>query len=190
MSIIRPIAVAFSLLLATLPAHAQTEDTTPAAEADLSLGQEVPGTPYVAGQHGDWEQRCVRAPEGQDDPCQIYQLLRDQDGNSVAEISIFPLPEGGQAVAGATIATPLETLLTQQITLSVDGGTAKRYPYNYCDAAGCYARVGFTASDLSALKRGAAATMRIVPVQRSDQAVLLTLSLSGFTAGYAALSGN
>ena len=40
-----------------------------------------------------WEQRCVRTEDGAD-PCQLYQLLKDADGNSVAEISMFSLPEG------------------------------------------------------------------------------------------------
>ena len=43
------------------------------------------------------------------------------------------LAEGAEAVAGATVLTPLETLLTQMVTLTIDGGKAKRYPFTWCD---------------------------------------------------------
>lgn len=159
--------------------------------SDLSLGEEVMddgfGEAYLAEVHGDWEQRCIRVPDGSD-PCQLYQLLRDAEGNSVAEISMFPLPPGGEAVAGASIITPLETLLTQQITMRVDGGAAKRYPFTWCSAIGCIARVGFTNAEVEAFRRGAQAILTIVPVVAPDQQVDLTMSLIGFTAGFAAVT--
>lgn len=184
-----------------LPALAQAETGTadaPAADGnetapgELSLGEAADGEPgvgetYVASEHGDWELRCVRTAEGTD-PCQLYQLLLDGEGNAVAEISLFDLPEGGQAAAGATIVTPLETLLTQQLTLSVDGGTAKRYPFTFCSQIGCFARVGFTAEEVDQFRRGNAATMVIVPAAAPDQTVDLTVSLTGFTAGFEAVT--
>ena len=105
----------------------------------------------------------MRAEEGED-PCQMYQLLRDADGNATAEITMFPLPPGEQAVAGATILTPLETLLTAQLVMQVDGGAAKRYPFTFCTAIGCIARVGFTAAEVDAFRGGAEATWQLVPV--------------------------
>ena len=118
------------------------------------------GTPYVKESSGDWEVRCVRTQDG-NDPCQLYQLLTDEAGASVAEITVFPLPEGGQAVAGATIITPLETLLTEQITLQIDGGGAKRYPFSFCTRTGCISRIGLLPEDLSAFRAGNAARIRI-----------------------------
>lgn len=166
-----------------------------AAEAggnDLSLGEPVQdepavGDPYVRDEFADWDLRCVRTESG-DDPCQLYQLLEDQNGNSVAEISIFPLPENEQAAAGATVVTPLETLLTQQITLTVDGGQAKRYPFTFCTQIGCVARLGLLAEEVDQFRRGAEATVRIVPAAAPDQVVTLTISLSGFTAGFSAVA--
>ncbi len=159
---------------------------------DLSLGEPVQtepavGEPYVREEFGDWALRCVRTESG-DDPCQLYQLLADQNGNSVAEISIFPLPDNEQAAAGATVVTPLETLLTQQITLTVDGGQAKRYPFTFCTQIGCVARIGLLAEEVDQFRRGAQATVRIVPAAAPDQVVTLGVSLSGFTAGFAAVA--
>jgi invasion protein IalB len=159
---------------------------------DLSLGSEVkapdgPGTTYTAATFDSWEQRCMRTEDGSD-PCQLYQLLKDGQGTSVAEISLFPLPPGQQAVAGATIVAPLETLLTEQMTISVDGATPKRYPFTWCAPLGCIARVGFTQAEIDGFKKGAKATLTIVPVAAPDQKVVLDISLKGFTAGFDAVS--
>jgi invasion protein IalB len=129
----------------------------------------------------------MRTADGSD-PCQLYQLLKDAQGTSVAEISLFPLPPGQQAIAGATIVAPLETLLTEQLTLAVDGATPKRYPFTWCAPLGCIARVGFTQAEIDGFKKGAKATMTIVPVAAPDQKVVLDISLKGFTAGFDAVA--
>ena len=194
-------ALAFLALATPLYAQDATEPaadpaTDPAAEpaadpaTDLNMGAPVEagppqvGEPYIREAFGDWSMRCLKAEVGAADPCQLYQLLMDADGNAVAEISMFPLPAGGEAAAGATIVAPLETLLTEQITISVDGTGARRYPFTFCNRAGCVARVGFTAAEVAQFKAGAEASMRIVPAAAPDQEVVLKISLVGFTAGY------
>lgn len=183
---------------AASPDAAVTEAPAPATPVDgLSLGQEVapadgPGTMYIATTHGDWQQRCIRTEDGSD-PCQLYQLLKDKNANPVAEIDIVALPDGQQAVAGATIIAPLETLLTENILLQVDSGKGKVYPFTWCSTDGCIARIGFTAAEITAFKKGVKATITIVPVVAPDQKVVLEVSLKGFTAGYdavAATKGN
>ena len=84
----------------------------------------------------------------------MYQLMMDSDGVPVAEISIFRLPEGGQAVAGATIVVPLGTSLPQQLTMQVDDGSARRYPFAFCNTIGCYSRVGLSPKNWPLFKRG------------------------------------
>lgn len=129
----------------------------------------------------------MRGAEGQPDLCQLYQLLKDDQGNAVAEIGMFPLPKGEKALAGASITAPLETLLTENIVISVDGGKPKVYPFSWCDRASCVARVGFTAEEVATMKKGNKATMTIVPVAAPDQKVVLNISLKGFTKGFEAL---
>ena len=159
---------------------------TGSAEA-LPTGQTPVGTTYVAETHGDWEIRCIRAEEGQPEPCQLYQLMRDANGGAVAEFNIFDIPDEGQLVAGATIVTPLETLLTPGIRLRVDEGNWSEYPFAFCQTIGCFARLGLTEEDLTALRRGSRATVALVPLPAPDQLVQIAASLSGFTAGFAAL---
>lgn len=183
---------------ATAPADpAVTTEAAPegdAATADgLSLGTEVggtdgPGSTYVAASFESWEQRCVRAAEGGVDTCQLYQLLKDADGNSVAEITMFGLPEGQEAAAGATVIAPLETLLTEGMTLQIDSAKAKAYPFTWCSPIGCVARIGLTAAEVDALKKGNKATLTIVPVVAPTEKVLLDVSLKGFTAGFTAVN--
>lgn len=195
-----PVTAALALMLTgavlALPAQSQTEPAAPEeGVADLPLGglstgevltDDVDGESYIGATHGDWELLCVRVPDA-DDPCQMYQLLRDSEGNPTAEITLFPLPPGQEAFAGATILTPLETLLTAQLVKQVDGGAAKRYPFTFCTAIGCIARVGFTEEEVTSFRRGAEAVWTIYPVAAPDQPVELSMSLMGFTAAFTEL---
>ncbi|MGY6409726.1 MAG: invasion associated locus B family protein [Alkalilacustris sp.] len=191
-----PLTLVATLALGLAPSGgALAQDTAPSGPgvlpgAGLPLGEEViengMGDTYVAGEFGDWTKLCQRMEDGSD-PCGLTQLMTDSEGNPVAEITIFPLPPGGEAVAGANMITPLGTLLTQQISISVDGGTTRRYPFLFCDVGGCYAQIGLTAAMVESFRRGSEATVTIASVAAPDQPVDLTLSLSGFTAGYSAL---
>lgn len=187
-------AAALALGLGAAGGQAWAQDAQPTPDTGFSPGQEVnpDGTPaqgdgvgqsYVLDTQGAWEVRCIKTADGFD-PCQVYQLLKDQNGNAVAEFSMVALPAQSEAAAGATVITPLETLLTGQLTMSVDGGKAKRYPFTWCSQVGCFARIGFTSAEVNQLKKGANATIQIVPMVAPDKKVDLTVSLSGFTAGY------
>lgn len=155
----------------------------PAAPAAAPAADDGLGKIYVKANFDSWEERCVKTADGKD-PCQIYQLLKDANGASVAEIGIFPLPAGEKAVTGATIITPLETLLTQHVVVQVDTGEPRVYPFSWCDPSGCVARAGFTAEDLAAMKKGKEMVITIVPMAAPNQKVNLSVSLKGFTAGY------
>lgn len=192
-----------AVALFAMPLAAQTTDA-PAAEvpagdaatADgLSMGTELGasavGDTYVAASFEAWEQRCVRTASGID-PCQLYLLLKDEQGNNVAEFTVFGLPTGGEgpAVAGATFVAPLETLLTTGMTLQIDTGTPKAYPFTFCTQIGCVARLGFTAEEVAEMKKGATATIIIVPYVALKEQVKLTMSLKGFTSGLAAVDAS
>ena len=193
----------FAFAQQTAPAEGAAPAEAPTPSPDLSVldtGETVneDGTApqaaqptedtYIRNTHGDWAVQCLRAPEGQPEPCQMYQLLKDGDGNNVAEISIVRLVNGGQVAAGGTFVVPLETLLTEKLGLRVDSGQAKRYDFSFCTTVGCYARVGFTAEDVAAFRRGNVGNVVIVPALAPDQRVQVTMSLSGFTAAYDEIS--
>jgi len=188
------------LLALPQPLLAQSDTTQESGElpatgtelpGGLALGQTETntgvGSTYLKEVEGDWDLQCIRAPEGQADPCEMVQLLKEANGNPVVEMRIFALPAGGQAVAGATVITPLETLLTEPLRIGVDGGAAKRYPYSWCSKVGCVSRLGLTAEDIAGFKRGAQGTLTIVPAAAPDQKVELPISLTGFTAAWGSL---
>lgn len=176
----------------TAPATEAPAATAPAAAAtDLAMGQPAQdpnavGSTYSKAVFDAWDLRCVRTETGQD-PCQLYQLLKDGEGTSVAEFNLFDLPEGGEAVAGATVIAPLETQLTAGLRIAVDAVEPKVYPFTFCARVGCVARVGFTAAEMDALRKGDKAVVTIVPAVAPDQQVVLELSLKGFTAGFEAV---
>lgn len=187
--------IALSLTALTLSAGiAAAQDQTPteeapapAAETPLDMGQPVEQGPalgqrYVKESHGDWNLACIKT-EAEVDPCSLVQILVDETSNPVAEVSLFRL-EGGQAAAGATVIVPLETYLPGQLTISVDGASAKRYNYQFCNQIGCIAQIGLTQDDVNAYKAGAKATVTLIPAPAPDRPITLEMSLSGFTAGY------
>ena len=162
--------------------------TTEAAPSDLDTGQpEGPqiGQPYIKEDVSDWQIQCIKQEEGTKEPCQLYQLLRGEEGNPVAEVIIEKLPEGGQVAAGGTIIVPLGTALARDMRIAVGNSQGKVYRYAFCDNSACFARIGFLAADVSAFKAGSSATLTIYSYERADQPVTLDISLAGFTAGYA-----
>ncbi|MCR9067357.1 MAG: invasion associated locus B family protein [Rhodobacteraceae bacterium] len=174
-------AIAFAGLLAAAPTLAAAQ------EVDLPTGQPVGGETYVADTYGDWDLRCIRVEEGQPEPCSLYQLLQDDEGNPVAEFTLFDLPDGEQVVAGATIVTPMETLLTPGLRLRIDDNAGSQFPFAFCQPMGCFVRLGLTAADIETMQNGGEAIVGIVPLQAPGAVVELTASLSGFTDGFAAL---
>lgn len=195
-ALFRSLSLAALMAFSALPALSQ--ETAPVE--DLSLGTAANAAPamltaetaqvgqgYLATTFDLWEQRCEKTADGKD-PCELFQLLKDGEGNAVAELSMFALPAGGKATAGATVVVPLETLLTASLTIQIDTSEPKLYPFSFCTQIGCIARVGFTAEEVEQFKKGAKATVTVVPAAAPDTAVNLDVSLKGFTAGFEAVS--
>lgn len=191
-------ALVAALALMAAPAFAQEtpapEDAAPAETAEVQPEAEAPaaeaesdepqlGQVYVKTTHGDWGLRCVRT-EAEVDPCEMNQLLRDGNGNSVAEVTVIPL-SNGEVVAGATLIAPLETDLMRGVSLAIDSAQARTYPFGLCTQMGCVSRIGFSASDLAQWKRGNQANVTLMPFGGDpNNPVRLSLSLSGFTAAF------
>ena len=154
------------------------------AARGLDMGEQVQGDDsYIKETYDAWQLQCFRT-DAEEDPCQMYQLLREDAGNPVAEFSLFKLPEGSPAAAGATIVVPLGTLLPQGLRILVDDAKAKVYNFSFCSMVGCFARIGFTGAEVEAFKTGQEAQLVIVPAQAPDERVLIKASLKGFTAAY------
>ncbi len=174
-------------LATTLASGVLAQDTTTTETEEFPIGTNPEiqvGQTYIKQASGDWNVRCIKVAEGPE-PCDIHQILNDPEGNPVAEISVFHLPPGGAAVAGATAVTPLGTLLPAQMTFGIGDAQAKQYPFNWCEAIGCIARLGFTGLELELMKKGDKAQMTVFSIQAPNQPITLTVSLKGFSDGFA-----
>jgi invasion protein IalB len=165
-------------------APAAADEVPPAAgEEAVAPGPQLP-TPevyeIVRETFQDWEVRC--APDGDD--CFVYQLALDEDENPVAEFSLVRLPAGSEAVAGATVVTPLGTLLPAGLVMQVNDGEARQYPFTFCSQVGCFAQLALTQETISSLQRGRVARLTLASVAAPSEPVELELSLMGFTAAY------
>jgi invasion protein IalB len=179
-------AMAIALSFAS-PSLAQQKPAAPADGFPIGTAPEIKvGQTYVKKTIGAWDVRCVKVKEGPE-ACHIYQLLKDKDGNSVAEISFFHLPGGGTAILGATVVTPLGTMLQNQLVFKVDGGSARQYPFGWCETGGCVARMGFTGLELEGLRKGKQASVTISSVVDPTKPITLTISLKGFADGFSAV---
>lgn len=144
------------------------------------------GQSYVKGTFGDWELRCLLTPQNQEQ-CQISQLMFGPEGNPIAEFSVFAIPPSGDAVAGASVLVPLDTLLLNGVGVALVEGLSKTYPVHFCSPGGCVAQIGLTEQEIAQMKRGDKGTLRISPLAAPDEVVNVDLSFKGFTAGYTAL---
>lgn len=170
---------------AEAPAATPEAPAAPAAPAAAANGEPQVGQTYAKSTQGDWTLRCMKTQDGKD-PCELYQLLKDKNGASVAEASVLPMT--GQVSAVITFVSPLETDLQAGLGLQIDAGKASRYPFMLCAPVGCISRIGLTDAELAPMKKGNAATVTLLPFGApKDQLVSLNLSLKGFTAGLDAL---
>lgn len=167
-------------------AETPADDSAQAAAAPATEGEVQPGQSYVKETFGDWTMRCVKTPDNQD-PCELYQLLRDSDGGAVAEASVVPVT--GQVAAIMTYVAPLETDLQHGLRLQIDANEPMGYPFMVCAQIGCISRIGVNDAELAGFKRGKAANVTLLPYGgQQDQTVKLDMSLSGFTAGMDAVT--
>ena len=157
------------------------------AAAAAPAGEPPAGTFYSKSTHTDWTVRCMKTSDG-NDPCELYQLMKDDQGSAVAEISVIPYT--GEAVAIMNFVAPLETDLSTGLGLQIDGGKAAKYPFMVCAPIGCISRIGISQGELDGLKRGSSAVVTLVPfgANPAENSVKVNMSLKGFTAGFDAVT--
>jgi invasion protein IalB len=168
-------------------APATADDADPSDQEAVAPDTDLPVPEIyevVRDTFDDWEVRC--APDGDD--CFLYQLALDEDENPVAEFSLVRLPEGSEAVAAATVVTPLGTLLPAGLVVQINGGEARQYPFTFCSQVGCFAQLAFTQETISAMRRGRVAQLTLASVAAPSDPVELEVSLIGFTAAFNSLA--
>jgi invasion protein IalB len=154
----------------------------PLSAAEIKLGDV-----YTESVFGPWEKRCIKA-ESEPNNCHMFQVLTDATRNPMVEVTMFNVPQGGQAVMAASIMTPLETLLTAELQIQIEGEAVKSYPYSWCNKQGCVARIGFTKNELNFLSKGTTATIFLTAAAKPTAPFALEMSLIGFTKALESLA--
>jgi len=172
----------------TVPTVAFAQDTaTESTEAPSDLVTGQPVAPEVVSEtFGDWTVNCQQLDDGE--RCQMQQLLLNNEQTPAVEVNLFPVAGQPQVFAGGTIVAPLGTLLTGQLTISVDGALGKSYPFAFCLRDGCVSRVGLTEEDVTGLKKGAAAEVTLAHMSAPGRPIKLKMSLTGFTKAFERMS--
>lgn len=134
-------------------------------------------------QHGNWTIICA----GQTDFCAMKTLGLNADGSPAIEVEVVKLPRDVPPVAGMTILTPLGVLLEPGLITQVDETPPKEHIYQICTPAGCLARFALTEETLAEHERGTILNVAVWAVNVPQNPVPVTVSLSGFTAAFAAL---
>lgn len=186
-SLIKPLVLGLALALG---GTAWAQDSATSDEGASAPQGEQPANArqtYLLEKFTDWEARCETTPNGKD-TCHLYQMLREPNGNPVAEMIVFGAEPRENAVAFMTVITPLSTLLPPGLAISIDNSKPIRLPFSFCIQIGCFVRVPMAADSVAALKAGAKASIRIVPADAPDKPVDIPVSLSGFTAGFEAVN--
>lgn len=168
-------SIFIALSAAPLWAQEQTEASEP---KEPEIGQ-----PYLGSNEKDWDVVCIKTDK-ETDPCEMRQLILDQNKDPMIEITLERLAGQQGAVAGATVIVPLETILTVPLVLSIDGNKGKQYPYTFCNPVGCIARIGLSEGDVLAMKKGKKAELSLSHLTVPEGKVTIPVSLSGFTAAY------
>ncbi|WP_209424348.1 invasion associated locus B family protein [Pararhodobacter sp. SW119] len=168
-----------------VPGSLAAQDTAteePTLEVDPSATTATAtGESRVAATHRDWQIQCTRVNEEGQEICEMGQLLETDDG-PIAEISIVVLPEEAEFAAGATITTPLETFLPTGLGFRIDTSEMRQEPFQICAMIGCIARIGLSAEEIEAMRRGASGFITIAHYSQVNQPIEIPVSLMGFTA--------
>lgn len=172
------LSTSLSLALLLLPGTAATQSTV--------FEQSDMGEVYLVDTFSDWQKLCVRS-ERQTETCHIYQLLIDDNGHPTAEVSIVRILGEEGIPAGATITTPLETLLTERLSFSIEPGVSADYPFSWCDRRGCYVRAALSDDDIFSMKEGSSGLITITSLSTPNQPMELEVSFLGFSAAFESL---
>lgn len=127
----------------------------------------------------DWQLNC--AEKGDVKQCSVSQELRTDKGQVAAVINL-------SSVDGKTVlefGLPLMMDLTSAVSVSVDGDSAKIYPYNACNGRACFVIRKDDNDLVDAFKRGSQA--QVISKAFSGQNVEMLVSLKGFSRALAEL---
>ena len=167
---------------ATAPADRPVE--APAANSAPSASQAPQGgTGLGVTTVGAWEVACPSDGSS----CAMAQIGNDEAGTPVLEMVIRKLDEPLEvgertAIAVLDVITPLGVVLTEGLSVTIDGGQPESAPFQVCTEQGCLVREPIDDDLITRFKKGNSAVIGVIAANQGE--VKATLSLSGFTKAY------
>ena len=155
----------------------------PAAPPAAPVGPASPEENIKREKVGAWDVACP--PDGQN--CAMAQIGNDDSGTPVLEMVVRkleePLEVGDRtAIAVLDVITPLGVVLTEGLSVIIDGGQKESAPFQICTEQGCLVREPVDNDLIARFKRGNSAVISVIAANQGE--VKATLSLSGFTKAY------
>lgn len=150
----------------------------------LHLGAPASAQGEVKAAHGDWQLRCDTPPGAPGEQCALIQNVTAEDRENVG-LSVIVLKTADKQARILRVLAPLGVLLPSGLGLRVDDADIGRAGFVRCLPNGCIAEVILEDTLLSKLKSGSQATFIIF--QTPEEGIGIPISLSGFSAGFAAL---
>lgn len=166
----------------TAPADRPLE--APAASAAPSASQAPSGAAGLGVTSvGAWEVACPSDGSS----CAMAQIGNDESGTPVLEMVVRKLDEPLEvgertAIAVLDIITPLGVVLTEGLSVTIDGGQPESAPFQVCTEQGCLVREPIDDDLITRFKKGNSAVVGVIAANQGE--VKATLSLSGFTKAY------
>lgn len=114
--------------------------------------------------------------------CQMSQELRQRDSNQLVLLISIAAPVNA-AAPRATIIAPFGLDLSKGVGLVVGESDIATVPFTTCLPAGCLAHMDLESATLDKLRTGETAQIVLQPRQ-SEEPLIVTISLAGFTAAW------
>lgn len=134
---------------------------------------------------GSWRVSCETAPDSQRRGCFIVQnLVLREGGQRVLQIAIGYVEQTPDPIA--LLSLPLGISLPPGASIQIDDREAKRIPIERCEPNGCRAGLKLSADVLASFRSGTQMSVTFYDAKR--EAIVVPLSLDGFSEGLAALA--
>jgi invasion protein IalB len=176
-------AAAALVILAAVPALAQTPTPTPAAPPAAAPGPtDQPGAAPAAPQFsinqnvGDWVVRCVLTTIKSPAPCEVLQVTVNKDNKQrLSSLSIAYVPS--RDAYAMQVVVPTGVALAKGLQL---GASPNGLKFTRCERDGCYVEAVIDNTVVGTLsKEGKATTIAVVAYGKTDQ-IKFPVSLNGF----------
>ncbi len=140
----------------------------------------------LAGEYGDWQKRCAKAPGSNVEQCALIQSVTDSARDTVGLTAII-LKTADQQATVLRMLAPLGVLLPMQLGLKIDGEDVGRMPFIRCLPApsGCVSEAMLEQDLLDKLTSGQTATFIIF--ETPEEGIGIPITLGGLKEAIASL---